>query len=104
PIRSSPSMERLGAALCSAPRERRAASHSEPIDCSVAPLRSSLRFDYELRSLGARGDAHHVPCEPDALETVDQPAPWVQLPAREAVVRGCREGVVVVVPRLAERR
>jgi hypothetical protein len=58
----------------------------------------------ELCLLCAWGDSHDVPREPEPLETVDQPPARVQLPAGEAVVYGGREGVVVVVPRLAEGR
>src|SRR5581483_6016207 len=51
-----------------------------------------------------RGDADDVPGEADALEPADQPAARIELPAREAVAGGGGEGVVVVVPGLAEGR
>jgi len=37
------------------------------------------------------------------LESVDQPAAWIELPAGETVVCRGRKRVVVVVPGLAER-
>src|SRR3954447_10629164 len=55
-----------------------------------------------LARLTLRRDAHDVPREPKLLEPPDDPTPGVELPRLEAVPRRGREGVVVVVPGLAE--
>ena len=53
---------------------------------------------------GDRKDAHNVPGPAGLLEQVDDDGREVDLPAAEAVHSGGREGVVVVVPGLAEGR
>ena len=56
--------------------------------------------------LALRRDPHHVPGEPELLEQRDHERRRVEqpLPAAQAVASRAREGVVVVVPRLAEAR
>ena len=54
-------------------------------------------------SSGAGGDALHVPGEPRRLETPDRERAHIELAPAHAVVGGRGEGVVVVVPPLAER-
>ena len=56
------------------------------------------------RALALRGDADHVPGQPADLEPADDQCRRIELPAAEAVARRGREGVVVVVPGLAEGR
>src|SRR5919108_1767901 len=57
-----------------------------------------------LAPLALRAYAHDVPRESAQLERTDDHRRRVDLPAAEPVHRGGRERVVVVVPRLAERR
>src|SRR4051812_30109124 len=57
----------------------------------------------ELSGLPFRRDLDDVPGEARLLEAPDHPRGRVELPGLEAVARGRRERVVVVVPRLAER-
>src|SRR2546423_276437 len=57
----------------------------------------------ELARLALRADPDDVPDEPEPLHRRDYDGRRVELPAPEPVARGRREGVVVVVPRLAER-
>src|SRR3954451_22327021 len=61
------------------------------------------RHDQLLR-LALGRDAHDVPHEADALHRADDPGGRVELATAEAVLRRAREGVVVVVPGLAEGR
>ena len=49
-------------------------------------------------------DAHDVPHEADALHRADDPGGRIELATAEAVGRRAREGVVIVVPGLAEGR
>src|SRR5690242_2839513 len=56
-----------------------------------------------LAPLSLRADANHVPHEAAGLEAADHDRRRIDLPAAEPVPGGCRERVVVVVPRLTER-
>src|SRR3954467_707216 len=58
----------------------------------------------QLLRLALGRDAHDVPHEADALHSADDPGRRIELAAAEAVHGGAREGVVVVVPGLAEGR
>ena len=57
---------------------------------------------YNLGGLALGRDANHVPGETDPLHSGDQQSRGIELPAAQAVDGGAREGVVVVVPGLAE--
>ena len=56
-----------------------------------------------LLLLALRRDQHDVPRQAEAPHRPDHPAAGVELPPAQAVQRRAREGVVVVVPGLAER-
>src|SRR3954451_25139792 len=71
---------------------RRANCHGSPAGTSYA------RF---APALGA--DANDVPRQPGGLQPADDEGRGVELAAFEAVLRGRRKRVVVVVPRLPER-
>src|SRR4051794_41710223 len=85
-----------------APRQpaRRAPNAATPLP----PGRRLARRARQLLRLALRRDTRHVPREPELLEAADQRGGQVDLVPLQAVARGAREGVVVVVPRLAERR
>ena len=63
---------------------------------------SSTRSEARRRSRWRLVGNLHVPDEPEPLEPADDPPRDVELAAVEAVPRGRGEGVVVVVPALAE--
>ena len=55
-----------------------------------------------LRPLALRGDADDFPGQAAALQRADEPGAGIDLPAAQSMAGGSGEGVVVVVPRLAE--
>src|SRR3954452_19923226 len=92
---------------CRAASSRWRAPASGPVRPRAPPprgrrARSRRRGGQRLARLALGRDAHHVPCEPELLEPPDDARRDVELPWLEAVPRRGREGVVVVVPGLAE--
>src|SRR4051812_27617667 len=92
---------------CRAASSRWRAPASGPVRPRAPPprgrrARSRRRGGQRLARLALGRDAHHVPREPELLEPPDDARRDVELPWLEAVPRRGREGVVVVVPGLAE--
>ena len=79
------------------PMRARAAGATTQAAVRLGARRQPLRL-----ALGR--DLDHVPGELQALHALDQQRRRVELPAAQAVAVRAREGVVVVVPGLAERR
>src|SRR5215211_2243842 len=65
--------------------------------------RSGPACDVLLAGLALRVHGHNIPCEADPCEPADHERRRIELPTAHPVARRRGEGVVVVVPRLAER-
>src|SRR3712207_1259176 len=71
---------------------------------SARPRRWGTGLGVELGRLSLGRDAPDVASESEPLERADDPAARIDLPPAQAVKGRGGEGVVVVVPRLAERQ
>ena len=93
-------------ARCRRPRSDDGARGARRCDRELAGRPQRLgRLRAERLARLARGrDPHDIPGQPGQLEPADHPGRRIGLPPAEAVARRRGEGVMVVVPGLAERR
>lgn len=74
-------------------------SHSH---CDFEGGKDGCTSDRSL-SLTLRGDSYHVASQPDLLQCDDDRGGGVDLTSAQAVGRGARKGMVIVMPRLPQR-